>query len=125
MNVSDCDDAIGANERFYAAFAARDLGAMDDLWAVGVVVSCVHPGWMSLETRDEIMQSWAAIVANPEQPRVVCGGATAQVVGDIAVVRCREFVAGSGMVATNIFLRQGGSWRLIQHHSSGVAYIPR
>ena len=123
--MNDEQAPLEANERLYAAFATRDLAAMDALWAEGVRVSCVHPGWIALETREEIMASWAAILANPDQPRVVCGGAEAQIIGEVAIVRCREFVAGAGMVATNIFLRQAGDWRLIQHHSSGVAYAPR
>jgi len=62
-----------------------------------------------------------AAISNPEQPRIVTGGATVSFFGDLAVVISRELVAGSPLVATNIFIQQSESWRML-HHQSGPVY---
>jgi ketosteroid isomerase-like protein len=118
--VSDADDVLAANESFYVAFAARDLEAMDRLWAESVPVTCVHPGWSLLSGRDDVLGSWRAILTNPQQARLVSGGATARIFGDAAVVVCREFVAGNPLLATNVFIREDGRWRMMHHHSGPV-----
>jgi len=33
-----------ANDRFYRAFESLDLAEMDQIWAHGDEVACVHPG---------------------------------------------------------------------------------
>ncbi len=112
---------LAANDAFYRAFNQRDLEAMDMLWAQTVPVSCIHPGWNLLSGRAEVLESWEAIMSNPEQVRIVSGGATAEVIGSVAFVVCREFVGGSPLIATNMFVREGIDWRLVHHHSSPVA----
>ena len=37
-----------ANQAFYAAFEARDLDAMSDVWEHADRISCTHPGWRTL-----------------------------------------------------------------------------
>ena len=114
------DDVLHANERFYQAFNLKDAGLMDDAWAREHAVSCVHPGWNVLEGRANVLESWHNILANPNQPRIVSGGATVTLFGDLALVICRELVAGSPLVATNVFVREDGAWRLLHHQSSPV-----
>jgi hypothetical protein len=41
-------DVQQANASFYRAFEALDLQAMEQLWAHGEDVRCVHPGWPML-----------------------------------------------------------------------------
>ena len=118
---SDEAAVLRANERFYAAFTDRDFAAMDAAWARTGRVTCIHPHWNVLEGRDVVLRSWAGIMNNPAQPRVVSGGAQVTISGDIGVVVCREFVAGVGLLATNVFIREGDAWRLSHHHSSPVA----
>src|SRR5579884_1942326 len=94
--VTDDDQAIlDANAVLYAAFNARDVEAMEALWATSAPVSCVHPGWNVIFGRVEVMDSWRAILTNPDQPRIVAGGAELRRYGDCAVVICRELVAGN------------------------------
>ena len=112
---------LAANDSFYRAFNQRDLEAMDMLWAQTVPVSCIHPGWNLLSGRAEVLESWEAIMSNPEQVRIVSGAATAEVIGSVAFVVCREFVGGAPLIATNMFVREGIDWRLVHHHSSPVA----
>jgi ketosteroid isomerase-like protein len=119
--VSEESEVLATNEAFYAAFNARDLGAMDRLWAREHAVACVHPGWNVLSGREQVMQSWAAILSNPAQPRITSGGERVFLLGDVAYVICREPVAGAPLAATNVFAREEGEWRLLHHHSSAVA----
>jgi len=117
------EDALAANEAFYAAFAARDLGAMDALWSRRGGVTCIHPGWNALVGREDVMASWEAILGNPAQPRVVSGGARVELAGDAAIVSCRELVAGSPLIATNVFVREDERWRLLHHHAGPVMQV--
>ena len=43
--MADDEAVLFANEAFYRAFADRDVEAMDEVWAQGVPVACIHPGW--------------------------------------------------------------------------------
>ena len=123
MNEAAAAEVLAANESFYRAFAAMDYAAMDALWARTIGVACVHPLGELLWGREEVMDAWRAILANPDQPRVVSGGAEATVVGDLGFVVCREFVAGTPINATNIFAREDGVWRMAHHHSSPMVML--
>jgi ketosteroid isomerase-like protein len=112
---------LDANSAFYRAFAARDLEAMDALWSRQKPVMCVHPGWDALRGRDEVMQSWRAILTGDESPKIGCSHAFAQVHGDVALVVCREHIPGGQLVATNVFVREGGAWHLVHHQASPLA----
>jgi ketosteroid isomerase-like protein len=112
---------LEANESFYRAFNEKDAEAMDRIWAESDDVACIHPGWNVLQGREAVMDSWRGILSNPAQPKILVGGATAILLGDGAVVLCRELVAGSPLAATNLFVREDGDWRLL-HHQSGAVY---
>lgn len=114
---------LEANAAFYRAFNMRDLAAMDAVWAQHPDVSCIHPGWNLLKGRDAVMASWRDILSNPAQPKIVSGGATVSIWGTIALVLCRELVAGNPLVATNVFVEEGGTWRMV-HHQSGPVAVP-
>lgn len=113
---------LAANDAFYAAFNAKDVEAMDAVWSRSDDVACVHPSWNLLSGREQVMNSWRAILDNPDQPRIVAGGASSRVFGGIAYVLCRELVAGSPLTVTNVFTLENGEWRMIHHHSSPVAF---
>ena len=51
------DDALAANRAFYHAFSSRDLATMDTIWARGVPVLCIHPGWPALMERAAVLSS--------------------------------------------------------------------
>lgn len=116
-------DALLANEAFYRALGAADMGAMERVWARIAPVTCLHPGWTLLSGREAVLESWRTILANPNQPRIVGGGASVTVFGEAAVVLCREVVSGSPLYATNVFVREEGAWRLT-HHQSGPVMTP-
>jgi ketosteroid isomerase-like protein len=112
--------ALAANEAFYDAFNQKDVALMEAAWAESPDVTCIHPGWNLLRGRDAVLASWRNILGNPAQPRIVMGGAEVAVRGEIAVVACRELVAGSPLVATNVFVLEDEAWKLLHHHSGPV-----
>ncbi len=121
--MSDTEAVLFANEAFYAAFARRDADAMDDVWASRDAVTCVHPGWPPIGGRDQVIESWRAILGNPDSPTIRASHATAQVLNDVAYVVCYESFDEGFMVATNLFVRQGKAWAMV-HHQAGMAPRP-
>src|SRR3546814_12026964 len=80
-------DILFANEAFYLAFQTKDMRAMEVLLAHRQPVACTHPGWPSLSGRAQVMQSWAAILANPETRAIEMRGARAYRCGEAAFVK--------------------------------------
>ena len=122
----EADEAavVAANEAFYHAFAARDLAAMDALWARATAVATVHPLGELVLGREWVMETWQLIFEDPNQPRVVMGDARAALMGsDAAYVTCREYAGGGAMVSTNMYVREDGAWRIAHHHSSPVVML--
>lgn len=113
-------EVLAANEAFYQAFNLKDASLMDSLWAQAAPVSCIHPGWNVLQGRVAVLESWHSILSNPSQPRIVTGGATVSLFDELAIVVCRELVAGAPLVATNVFVQEDGEWKLLHHHSGAV-----
>jgi ketosteroid isomerase-like protein len=118
---SDEARVLAANRAFYTAFCKRDLPGMQALWAKRGEVSCVHPGWSALHGREDVLASWEAILGHPDSPKVECSNENASVIGEAAVVTCEETIGDGALVATNVFVREEGDWKLAHHHSSGVA----
>lgn len=122
MADNDLADAVlAANDAFYRAFNQKDIEAMEMLWSASDEISCIHPGWNLLKGREPVLDSWRNILSNPGQPKILTGGATGALLGNVALVVCRELVGGSALVATNVFVLEGGEWRLFHHHSGPVA----
>jgi ketosteroid isomerase-like protein len=118
--MTDQDAVLAANLEFYRAFAARDLAAMDALWARQAAVACLHPGWTALSDREAIMESWAGILSNPDAPRIACFDERVFLYGDTALVLCEEELAGGTLAASNLFVREDGSWRIAHHHAGQI-----
>lgn len=116
-------DILFANEAFYLAFQTKDIAAMEAIWARRAPVACTHPGWPSISGREPVMQSWAAILANPDTRGIAMRGARAHRCGEAAFVTCYEVIGGGLLAATNIFVREDGGWKLV-HHQAGPCNLP-
>ncbi len=112
-----------ANDAFYLAFANMDFQAMDEIWAAETQVTCIHPGWDPLSGRDEVMESWEAILSNPTATNITCKNPTVRVFDDFACVICHEVLEQGFLVATNLFVSEDGQWKII-HHQAGAAPPP-
>ncbi|MGH3328806.1 MAG: nuclear transport factor 2 family protein [Streptomycetales bacterium] len=141
--ISDVEAVVDANADLYAAVETADLDRMGRIWADGPYaesVTCVHPGWPPLRGRDEVMRSWAVIMANTPYIQFFLTDVQVELAGDVAVLTCAENIltslgenddddadvdassalAGGRIVATNIFRRTSEGWRLWLHHGSPV-----
>ncbi len=67
------------------------------------------------------MTSWQRVLENPESPRISCLGAKVHRLGDVAFVTCFESVQGAMLIATNVFVREDGTWRMVHHQAGPVA----
>ena len=117
-----------ANARFYRAFEALDLAAMEAVWARGEHVKCVHPGWPLLTGWPAVRESWRAIFENTEEMRFTISDVRVETGGLLGWVTCTENilsdvggrVAVTAILATNLFTRVDDAWFLIHHHASHV-----
>ena len=122
--MSDHQALLFVNEAFYRAFADRDIGAMEDLWSDVAPITCIHPGWGMLEGREDVMESWAAIIANPDSPTIECRAPLAHQHGDAGIVICFEQIEDQFLIATNYFVREGRIWKIVHHQSGPTAEVP-
>jgi hypothetical protein len=114
-----------ANEAFYLAFEAKDFTGMDHLWSKAREVVCIHPGWSALIGRDVVMESWRAILGNPEQGAVSFYGASYRVLGTrLYAAVCYELAGNAVMIATNVFVEEDGRLCLVLHQAGYCANPP-
>lgn len=122
--MADIDGVLASNEAFYAAHEARDLDEMSRAWAHTDRAVCVHPGWPILRGWDTIEQSWKAIFAGAGRNQFIITNQSTHVVGDMAWVTLEENLVDLGgtaaVAATNVFVRDHGTWQLIAHHGSSI-----
>jgi hypothetical protein len=121
--AGDEEAALAANQAFYEAFAGADIEAMNALWARRAAVACIHPGWGLLVGRDDVIDSWRRIFSNAP-PDIICHGARAFLLGDAAYVVCLEIMPEGVLIATNLFVREGGRWRMAHHQAGPTAERP-
>jgi hypothetical protein len=119
--MPDVELVLSTNAVFYVAFATRDLPKMETLWARRAPVSCIHPGWRPLVGREAVLASWRDIMSSPNSPPIVCSNPVAHLVGGTALVICTERFSGAELVATNVFVKEDGAWKLVHHQAGGVA----
>lgn len=131
------DDAIrAANVAFYHASEQRDLEAMAELWATTLSISCIHPGWQPAVGREAVLASWGVLFEGTVSLRFSLKNVQIFVASETAwVVQLEELdmVRDGGerlqavLLSTNIFVREGGAWKLAHHHASpalGAALPP-
>ncbi len=121
--MNDRQAVLFANEAFYSAFARADLQAMDALWAREGPVTCIHPGWDALTTRQAVIASWREIFSGGDTSSIAFYGAQPHLLGDIALVICYEKLPSVVLIATNVFRRDGRSWQIV-HHQAGRVNSP-
>jgi ketosteroid isomerase-like protein len=126
------DELLAANESFYGALENGDLDALERLWMNAPGVVCTHPGLEPIHGARAVMRSWAAVLAGTPYLQFVLTDVVADIRGDVGVVTCTENMlaaddgmpetafAGGRAVATNVFERVDGNWRMWVHHASPV-----
>ena len=117
-----------ANASFYRAFTDGNYGAMSELWAQHAPVACLHPGARALIGRTAVLDSWRQILDGTPRLELRCDQPSVHVIGEAAIVTCYE---GGGdqpahLAATNVFVLEGDSWRMVHHHAGPISSpLPR
>lgn len=115
------EQILFSNEAFYLAFSQKDLPALESLWSLTAPLVCIHPGWLRLTDRGEIIESWRRILANPEQPGMDFLEPAVHDHGAMQLVTCYEVLPGGVCLATNGFVEEEAGWRMVLHHSGACA----
>jgi ketosteroid isomerase-like protein len=118
------DAVLAANLAFYDAHERRDLAAMREVWEHSGRVVCVHPGWPILRGWPAVEESWRRILDGPGRNQFILTNLAVTVDGHLAWVTVDEnLVAGSTtgtIAATNVYVADDDSWKLVLHHGSPV-----
>lgn len=120
-----------ANKAFYRALDMGNIERMEEVWSHEEAVRCVHPGWDLIVGWPRVRESWARIFEGGQRMKVSPSDAWVQASGDFAWVTCTENITvfneesfdTAQTVATNLFIRRGGRWLMVHHHSSPVPQI--
>lgn len=119
---------LDANATFYRAFSEGDFEAMSALWSEDAAVTCLHPGARALVGRVAVLDSWRQILGGGSGFTLRCDEPVVHFLGEAALVTCYE---GSDddpahLAATNLFVSEGGRWRMVHHHAGPMAsHLPR
>ena len=127
--TSDRDQVNAANQAYYAALSARDLSAMERVWAraprdVNIappIRPAAHIGWDTIKanyrtfwaTLDELSVSMA-------EPNIEIQGTVAWVYGNQRANRKEKngHVSGGDNFGTSIFVKDGGRWLMVFHQAA-------
>lgn len=122
MTTTEINAVLAANAAFYRAMREADLATMRRLWCRRRLVACTHPGGPTIQGRTGVMESWRQILLGSKTLPIRCVAPHAIVTGQSAMVLCREELEGALMMASNVFVREAGAWRMLSHHA---AELPR
>jgi ketosteroid isomerase-like protein len=119
---------LAVNRRFYDAFEALDLEAMEACWERSDRASCLHPGGPWLRGWQDVRDGWEAILANTRYIEFEVADVRVDVLDPLAWVTCVERITTAArgesqmaeVAATNIFVLDGTGWRMVLHHASPV-----
>ncbi len=116
-----------AEAAFYDALQRGDLDAMMEVWSADEEVCCIHPGGVRLTGLESVRENWAQIFKSGQRlqlqlsDQVVVSGMMLSLHSlheNILVLGGPGAGARSIVVATNVYLRSAGGWRMVLHHGS-------
>lgn len=133
-------------QEFYEAFSTANYDAMVNIWSrqnydyddPHDLCSCTHPGMPSLQGRFKVLASWQQMFAashqrvqqhehNPEGEsrdqlqRITPLRVKVTICGSTAISTCLEQTQhGRQLEAINIYRREDGTWKMLNHMASPV-----
>ena len=124
--MTDPEQVVEANLKFYFALESLDVDLMDEVWATDASAICVHPNQTRLAGWENIRNSWDRIFRATSFMRIDVSEVSVEVQGATAWVSCIENITtatGEQMhraqaYATNIFIFEDDRWLLMLHHAS-------
>ena len=124
--MTDPEQVVEANLKFYFALESLEVDLMDEVWATDASAICIRPGKDRLAGWENIRASWEDTFTQTSFLRIDVTEVSVEVQGNVAWVTCLEQIhteAGDQMqraraYATNIFVFEDDSWLLVLHHAS-------
>jgi ketosteroid isomerase-like protein len=130
QDASDVDRVSAASQVFIAATAARDIRAMDKVWAhepyatfIGPLSTTVVVGW------DGVRKAWEMrfgqfdrVTISMDKPHIRINGQAAWAVGmeRVELLRKDGKTMSFDAFVTNVFENKGGQWLLVAHQATPV-----
>lgn len=114
-----------ASRAFYESFEQGDIAAMMAVWADDDEIFCIHPGGPRNVGQAAVRGAWEEIFGGParlkfqlEQQLFFVGASMAvQSVFEYLQVDDEPKLRGPA-IATNIYTRTAGGWRVLAHHAA-------
>jgi uncharacterized protein (TIGR02246 family) len=124
--MTDPEQVVEANLKFYFALESLDIDLMDEVWATDGSAICVYPGRNRLAGWENIRASWEQIFRDSKFMRVDVSEVSVEVQANVAWVTCLENITTSvgdqtqraQAYATNIFVYEDDRWLMVLHHAS-------
>ena len=130
QQTSDIERVNAASQVFIAAIAARDISAMDKVWAhepyatfIGPLSTTVVVGW------DGVRKAWEMrfgqfdkVTISATEPHVRTNGKVAWAVGmeKVQLLRKDGKTVAFDAFVTNVFENHDGRWLMVSHQSTPV-----
>jgi ketosteroid isomerase-like protein len=134
QQTGDLERIAAASQHFVAAIGARDINAMDKVWAhesyasfIGPLSTTVVAGW------DGVRQAWQMrfgqfdrVTISMDKPHIRINGQAAWAVGmeRVDLLRKDGKTTRFDAFVTNVFENKGGQWLLVAHQATPVFRPP-
>lgn len=110
---------------FYDAFSTADPEKMSNVWSRSDDVLCTHPGMHSVHGFSDVLGSWEQMFAAYAQSddnsfKISPSRVKVDICGKTAIVSCVEQTNAGMLEALNIYRREGGSWKMVNHIASPI-----
>ena len=125
---ADAEAIKAANAAYYAAVSSRDIVAVERIWAKDAPVfntfgASKKPvvGWGAIKADyEDLFKRFVELSVTIPEPLVRHDGETALVVGveTLHAKLANGESANLTLPATNVFVKRGGQWLMVHHHTS-------
>jgi ketosteroid isomerase-like protein len=124
--MTDPEQVIEANLKFYFALESLDVDLMEEVWATDGSAICMHSGSTRLAGWENIRAGWEREFRKTAFMRIDVSEVSVEVQGTVAWVTCLESITRGAnsetrraqAYATNIFVFEDDRWLMVLHHAS-------
>ncbi len=133
--TTDVEGVNAASQVFIAAISARDIGAIDKVWAhepyatfIGPLSTTIVVGWDGVRKAWEMRFSqFDRVTISPAESHVRTNGNVAWAVGieKIQLLRKNGDTLSFDAFVTNVFENRDGRWLMVSHQSTPIFKEPK
>ena len=133
--ASDVEDVNAASQVFIAAISARDISAIDKVWAhepyatfIGPLSTTVVVGWDSVRKAWEMrFGQFDRVAISSAESHVRTNGQAAWAVGieKVQLLRKNGDTLSFDAFVTNVFENREGHWLIVSHQATPIFREPR